>query len=136
MTILLFDKITVTRLEPQQFFYFVEYPNKYGCWRRQKFRPKWAVAGKLVDLWPKIFCQICTDTWWTNAENFKKISWFLFEFKAKWSRICCNNKPTFGKHQQQLPRVGLLLQQIFSYFAITQTRIMMYSWNFQHLFII
>ena len=35
----------------------------------------------------------------------------------------CNSRPTLGKHQQQLPRVGLLLQQIFSHLAITQTRI-------------
>ena len=57
-------------------------------------------------------------------------------FRAKRLKICCNNRPPLGKHQQQLPRVGLLLQQIFSLSALNQTRIKVSSWNFQHLFII
>ena len=52
-----------------------------------------------------------------------------------WLKIYCNSRPTPGKYQQQLPRVGLLLQQIFNHSAITQTRIKISFWNFQHLFI-
>ena len=42
-------------------FFFLKYLNKYSRQRRPKFWPKWAVAGRLVDFWPKFFCQICTD---------------------------------------------------------------------------
>ena len=63
----------------------------------------WAMA--------KIFCQICANMWWTNAENFKKIPWFLFElYLAEWLRICCNSRPTLGNCCWCFPRVGLLLQ--------------------------
>ena len=56
-------------------------------------------------------------------------------FRAKRLKICCNNRPPLGKHQHQLPRGGLLLQQIFSLLALNQIWIKISAWNFQHWFI-
>ena len=55
--------------------------------------------------------------------------------RGKRLKICCNSRPPLGKHQHQLPRGGLLLQQIFSLLALNQTWIKISAWNFQHLFI-
>ena len=71
------------------------------------------------------------NIWWKFQEDILILVWLI----AEWLKIYCNSRPTLGKHQQQLPRVGLLLQQIFSHSAITQTRIKIPSWNFQHMFI-
>ena len=30
-----------------------------------------------IKLCQKYFCQFSADIWWTNAENFREISWFL-----------------------------------------------------------
>ena len=57
-------------------------------------------------------------------------------FRAKRLKICCNNRPPLGKHQHQLPRGGLLLQQIFSLLDLNQIWIKISAWNFLHLFII
>ena len=67
--------------------------------------------------------------------KFQKDIWILVWVIAEWLKICCISRPTLGIHQQQLPRVGLLLQQIFSHSAISQTRIKISSWNFHHMFI-
>ena len=40
-----------------------------------------------------------------------------------------------SKHCQKWPKRVHWLQQIFSYFAVNQTKIKLSSWNFQHLFI-
>ena len=67
--------------------------------------------------------------------KFQEFILILVWLTAEWLKIYCNSTPTLGKHQRQLPRVGLLLQRIFSHSAITQTRIKISSWNFEHLFI-
>ena len=73
--------------------------------------------------------------WLTNAENFKKISWFLFEIKLN-NQTFVAKKWTPVVHYDQKCATGVhLLQQIFGYLAINQTKIKISSWNFQHLFI-
>ena len=34
-------------------------------------------ADPLIELCQKCFCQSSVDMWWTYAENFRAISWFL-----------------------------------------------------------
>ena len=68
---------------------------------------------------------------WKFQEDILILVWVI----AEWLKICCNNRPPLGKHQHQLPRGGLLLQQIFSLLALNQTWIKISAWNFQHLFI-
>ena len=93
-----------------------------------------AVASRLFELLPNFFLQICTDTWWTYAENFKKISWFLFE-------LYLNDKKFVATIGPLLVIVADVYQEWayccnkFSHSAINQTRIKISSWNFQHMFI-
>ena len=65
-----FQEVTHTGLEPHQFFFFLEYLNKYSCWRRPKFWPKWAMASRLFELWPKFFVKFAQ----TCDEQMLKIS--------------------------------------------------------------
>ena len=48
-----------------------------------KFLAKWAVAGRLIEQQQIFCCQFSTDMWWTNAESFKKNSWFIFKSLQK-----------------------------------------------------
>ena len=68
---------------------------------------------------------------WKFQEDILILDWII----AESLKICCNHRPTLGNCCWCLPRVGLLLQQIFTHSAITQTRIKISSWNFQHMFI-
>ena len=43
----------------------------------------------------------------------------LFWTRAEWLKICCNNRPTPGDCCWWIPRVGLLMQHVFSHSAIT-----------------
>ena len=38
--------------------FFLKYLNKYSRYRCPNFRPKWAMTGRLFEMWPKIFFQI------------------------------------------------------------------------------
>ena len=60
-------------------FFLKKNSNKCGRKSCPKFWPKWAVASRLIEQWPKFWYQFSKITWWTNAENFKKIAWFSFE---------------------------------------------------------
>ena len=112
-------------------FFFLKYINKYGRQRSSKFWPKWAVAGRLVEQRPKFLCQFSTNLWWTHAENFKTISWLLFELLLNdWKfvvtnglllytflifvqqeAICCNK---FSVNQQLIKDGWRYLLEIFS----------------------
>ena len=35
----------------------------------------------LIEQWLKFSSEFSPDIWWTNVENFKKISWSLFELE-------------------------------------------------------
>ena len=56
--------------------------------------------------------QVLSNPWinicWKFQEDILILDWVI----AEWLKVCCNNRPTLGKHQHYLPRVGLLLQQI------------------------
>ena len=93
----------------------------------RRWQAVWAMAKILLSNVHRHMMNKC----WKFQENPLILVWFI----AERLKIYCNNRPPLGKHQQQLPRGGLLLQQIFSHSAITQTRIKVFSWNFQHLFI-
>ena len=62
-------------------FFFLIYLNKYDRYRHPKFWPKWAMAVRLIEQWPKFSSQICTNMWWTNAENFKQISQLISDLE-------------------------------------------------------
>ena len=91
------------------------------------WQANWAMANFFLSILRKHVINKC---WKFQADILIHI-WF----RAKRLKICCNNRPPLGKHQHQLPRGGLLLQQIFSLLALNQTWIKISAWNFQHLFI-
>ena len=68
---------------------------------------------------------------WKFQEDILILVWF----RAKWLKICCNQWTLYGQHYQKWPKRVHWLQQIFSHLALSQTRIKISSWNFQHLFI-
>ena len=68
---------------------------------------------------------------WKFQEDILILVWF----RAERLKICCNKwTPVVHYHQKWTTGVHLL-QQIFGYLAINQTKIKISSWNFQHLFI-
>ena len=68
---------------------------------------------------------------WKFQEDILILVWF----RAERLKICCNKwTPVVHYHQKWTAGVHLL-QQIFAYIAINQTKIKISSWNFQHLFI-
>ena len=73
-----FNEVTWRGLEPHQSFSFCNISTNMVARGIQSWS-KWAFVGRLFEIWPKFFNQICADMWWTNAENFKKLSWFLFD---------------------------------------------------------
>ena len=71
----------------------------------------------LIEQWPKFFCQFSKDMWWTNAENFKKISWLMFEKSPiNWKFVSTHGQGlvTFRQNCKKWPILGHLLQQFFS----------------------
>ena len=68
---------------------------------------------------------------WKFQEDILILVWF----RAKWLKICCNQWTLYGQHYQKWPKRVHWSQQIFSHLALSQTRIKISSWNFQHLFI-
>ena len=68
---------------------------------------------------------------WKFQEDILIFVWIIEE----WLKICCNQWPPHAQPHQKLASGGHWLQQIFSLLSITQTRIKITSWNFQHLFI-
>ena len=50
-----FHEATQIGLEPHHFFFFLKYLNKYGGKKHPKFWPKWAVVGRLFEIWPNLF---------------------------------------------------------------------------------
>ena len=89
------------------------------------------MAGRLIEQRPKFLCQFSTNLWWTHAENFKTISWLLFELLLNdWKfvvtnglllytflifvqqeAICCNK---FSVNQQLIKDGWRYLLEIFS----------------------
>ena len=87
----------------------------------------WVMAKFFLSNLHRHMINIC----WKFQEDILILVWLI----AEWLKIYCNSRPTLGNCCWCLPRVGLLLQQIFSDSAITQTKIKISSWNFQHMFI-
>ena len=69
------NKFAVTSILNSLNLFFWKHLNKYNLKWCPTFWPKWAVAGRLIELHP-IFV---TDTGWTNVEKFRKLSLYLFK---------------------------------------------------------
>ena len=67
--------------------------------------------------------------------KFQKDILILVWFRAERLKICCDQWPPVAELYWNSASGGHWLQQIFSLSALTQTRIKISSWNFQHLFI-
>ena len=80
-----------------------------------------------LSIWHKLVMNKC----WKFQEDILILVWV----RAKWLKICCNQWTLYGQHYQKWPKRVHWLQQIFSHLALTQTRIKISSWNFQHLVI-
>ena len=71
----------VTQIGPKttQKNFFENISKTTGATVVQNFGILDGAADLRVEIWPKFFCQFSAIMWWTNAENFKKISWFIFK---------------------------------------------------------
>ena len=126
-----FQEITSKGPEPHQFFSFWNISTNMVARGNQSFDQR-AMAGRLIEQWPKFFVKFAQAC---NCWKFQADILIHIWFRAKRLKICCNSRPPLGNWCWCLPRGGLLLQQNFSQLAITQTRIKVSSWNFQHMFI-
>ena len=64
-----------SNLEPHQFFFQNCFSTNMVARGVQSFCILEGATDPLIDQWLKFFCQFSPDIWWTNAENFKSISW-------------------------------------------------------------
>ena len=79
------------------------------------------MAGRLIEQWQKFWCQFSADTWWTNAENFMKIAWFVFDvLLINWffSECLAPSMVTFDQKCTKVTKLGAKLSeknQLISY---------------------
>ena len=72
-------EVTYIGLEPHWVFFLFEISQQIWSLEASKALAKIGCGVQAVWNTTKNFCQVCTDMWWSNAENFKKMSRFLFE---------------------------------------------------------
>ena len=112
-----FQEIILMGPEPHQFFLF-RISQQIWLLEASKFRPIWAVAGRLIEQWPNFFvkfAQICD-------EQMLKISrrYLLEIFSIFLSRVCANLTKNFlpllyqpTSHSPFRPKLLMLLATIF-----------------------
>ena len=85
------------------------------------------MAGRLIEQRLKFLCQCSKNLWWTHAENFKMMSWLLFElwylleiFSICSSHVCANLRKKFwpllnqpASHGPFWPKLWMSLATVF-----------------------
>ena len=70
-----FHGVTRMGLEPHQIFFQNFFSTNMVPRGVQSFCILEGATDPLIEQWLNFFCQFTMDIWWTNAENFKSISW-------------------------------------------------------------
>ena len=72
-------------LEPHQNFFQIFFSTNMVARGVQSFCILEGATDPLIEQWLKFSSQFNPDMWWTNAENFKSISWVVSELSSfKW----------------------------------------------------
>ena len=71
-----FHGVTQMGPKPHQIFFWKNISTNMVARGVRSFGILEGASGTLIEICPKFFCQFSADIWWTNAENFKAISWF------------------------------------------------------------
>ena len=69
--------VTQMGLEPHQNFFPIFFATNMVARGVQSFFILDGSTDPLIEQWPKFSSQFSPDMWWTNAENFKSISWVV-----------------------------------------------------------
>ena len=80
------------RLKPHQNFFQNFFSTNMVARGVQSFCILEGTTDLLIEQWLKFLCQFTPDIWWTNAENFKSISWVvsgLLSFNWKILVVVC-----------------------------------------------
>ena len=78
-----FHGVTQIGLKPHQNFFKIFFSTNTVARGVQSFCILEGATCLLIEQWPKFFYQFSPDMWWTNAENFKLISWPVSELWSK-----------------------------------------------------
>ena len=74
-----FHGVTGMGLKPHRNFFQNLFSTNMAARGVQSFYILEGATGPLIEQWLKFSCQFSPDMWWTNAENFKSISWTVSE---------------------------------------------------------
>ena len=72
-----FHRVTQMGLKPHQNFFQFFFSTNMAAGGVQSFCILEGATDPLIEQWLKFLRQFTPDMWWTNAENFKSISWVV-----------------------------------------------------------